>query len=170
MEISASSASAFPADRWRTATIVASGVAVFELLLVVILLTALIGRGLSGEAKEAALSRATGVGAQPKAFAPEPKRVTLARGETSVIVLNGNGISGAAAAASDRVKGKGYLVTATGNATRSDYGRSVVMYRTGRKPEAQRLARDLGIKLVGPLEGMSTRDLLGAHVALVLGK
>ena len=165
MEISA--ASALPAERWRTATIIASGVAVFELLLVVILLTALIGRGVSAHAKEAALTKATGV--QVKAFKPEPKRVTLARGETSVIVLNGNGIAGAAAAASDRVKAKGYPVAATGNAARSDFGQSVVMYRTGRRPEAQRLARDLGIKLVGPLEGMSTRDLLGAQVALVLG-
>ncbi len=44
------------------------------------------------------------------------------------------------------------------------------MYRAGRKPEAQRLARDLGIKLVGPLEGLSPRALLGAQVALVLGQ
>ena len=165
MEISATSA--LPAERWRTATIVASGVAVFELVLVVILLTALLGKGLSAQAKEAALTRATGV--QPKAFKPEPKRLTLTRGETSVIVLNGNGIAGAAAAAANRVKGRGYLVAATGNAARSDYGRSVVMYRTGRRPEAQRLARDLGIRLVGPLEGLSTRDLMGAQVALVLG-
>jgi LytR cell envelope-related transcriptional attenuator len=167
VEISA--ASALPAERWRTATIVASGVAVFELMLLIILLTALIGRGVTAQAKEAAMTRATGVQAPVKAFKPEPKRVALARGETSVIVLNGNGIAGAAAAASDRVKAKGYPIAATGNATRSDYGQSVVMYRTGRKPEAQRLARDLGIKLVGPLEGMSTRDLLGAQVALVLG-
>jgi LytR cell envelope-related transcriptional attenuator len=162
-------ASALPAERWRTATIVASGVAVFELLLVVLLLTALIGRGVSAQAKEAALSKATGVEAKVVGFKPEPKRVTLTRGETSVIVLNGNGVAGAAAAAADRVKGRGYLIAATGNAPRSDYGRSVVMYRAGRRPEAQRLARDLGIKLVGPLEGMSTRDLLGAHIVLVLG-
>jgi LytR cell envelope-related transcriptional attenuator len=166
VEISAP-ASALPAERWRTATIVASGLAVFELLLVVVLLTALIGKGVSSHAKAAAMTRATGV--QPKAFKPEPKRTTLTRGETSVIVLNGNGIAGAAATAASRVKTRGYLVAATGNAARSDYGQTVVMYRTGRRPEAQRFARDLGIKLVGPLEGMSTRDLLGAHVALVLG-
>jgi hypothetical protein len=86
-----------------------------------------------------------------------------------VIVLNGNGVGGAAAAAAGQVKAKGYAIAATGNARRSDYGQSVVMYRAGRKPEAHRLARDLGIKLVGPLEGVSARDLLGAHVALVLG-
>jgi hypothetical protein len=167
VEISAQ-ASVFPAERWRTATIVASGVAAFELLLVIVLLTALIGRGVSAHAKAAAMTKATGV--QPKAVKPEPKRVTLARGETSVIVLNGNGVAGAAAATAARVKTRGYLVAATGNAARSNYGQTVVMYRTGRRPEAQRLARDLGVKLVGPLEGMSTRDLLGAHIALVLGQ
>jgi len=160
-------ATALPAERWRTATIVASGVAALELVLLVVLLTALIGKGVSAQAKAAAMTKATGV--QPRAFKPEPKRVTLARGETSVIVLNGNGIAGAAAVAAGRIKAKGYLVASTGNATRSDFGQSVVMYRAGRKPEAQRLARDLGIKLVGPLEGLSTRDLFGAHVAVVLG-
>ena len=169
MEFSAQ-ASALPAERWRTATLVASGVAVFELLIVVILLTALIGRGVSAHAKEAAFAKATGVEAKAApGFKPEPKRATLARGETSVIVLNGNGVAGAAADAAGRVRSRGYVIAATGNAPRSDYGQSVVMYRAGRRPEAQRLARDLGIKLVGPLEGMSQRDLLGAQVALVLG-
>jgi Na+-transporting methylmalonyl-CoA/oxaloacetate decarboxylase gamma subunit len=167
VEISAPSFQALPADRWRTATIIASGVAVFELLIILIVVTALIGKGVSAHAKEAALTRATGT--PQKTFRPEPKHATLTRGETSVIVLNGNGVAGAAAASSDRVKAKGYAIASTGNAPRSDYGQSVVMYRAGRKPEAQRLARDLGIKLVGPLEGMSTRDLLGAHLALVLG-
>jgi hypothetical protein len=167
VEISAPALRSVPADRWRTATILASGVAVFELLIVVILLTALIGKGVSAQAKEAAITKATGI--PQRAVNPEPKHVTLERGETSVIVLNGNGVGGAAATAAAEVKAKGYLIGATGNAARSDYGQSVVMYRAGRKPEAQRLARDLGIKLVGPLEGMSTRDLLGAQVALVLG-
>jgi hypothetical protein len=167
VEISAPALQALPADRWRTATIVASGVAVLELLIIFIVVTALIGKSVSAHAKEAALAKATGIPQQT--FRPEPKHTTLTRGETSVIVLNGNGVAGAAAASADQVKAKGYAVASTGNAPRSDYGQSVVMYRAGRKPEAQRLARDLGIRLVGPLEGVSTRDLLGAHVALVLG-
>jgi hypothetical protein len=168
VEISAPALRTLPADRWRTATILATGVAVFELLIVIILLTALIGKGVSAQAKEAAITKATGI--TQKSVNPEPKHATLTRGETSVIVLNGNGIGGAASAAAAEVKAKGYLIAATGNAARSDYGQSVVMYRAGRKPEAQRLARDLGIKLVGPLEGLSPRALLGAQVALVLGR
>jgi LytR cell envelope-related transcriptional attenuator len=152
---------------WRTTAIIASGVAALELLVLLILATAMIGKGVTAHAREAGLARATGIPTKP--IRPEPKRATRTRGETSVIVLNGNGRSGAAAEAASRVRARGYLVSATGNAARSDFGQSVVMYRAGRKPEAKRLARDLGIRLVGPLEGIRTRDLLGAHVAVILG-
>ena len=52
-----------------------------------------------------------------------------------MLVLNGNGISGAAASAGQLVRHKGY-VAAVGNAPRSDYRRSVVMYRPGYGAEA----------------------------------
>ena len=39
----------------------------------------------------------------------------------------------------------------------------------GRRPEALRLARDLGIRLVSPLDGLRPRDLLGAQLAVVVG-
>ena len=56
-----------------------------------------------------------------------------------------------------------------GNAPRTDVSRTIVMYRDGYRPEAARLAKDLGVKIVGPLDGLRKDDLLGAHVALVLG-
>ena len=151
---------------WRRATLVASSVAVFELVILLIIGIAVIGKPLSAQAKDAAIAQATGI--DRVQTRPEPKITTLTRGETSVLVLNGNGIAGAAAAEASRVRARGYAVTATGNAGRS-YGKSVVMYRPGRLPEAQRLARDLGIRIVGPLDGITTRRLLGAHVAVVLG-
>ena len=43
------------------------------------------------------------------------------------------------------------------------------MYRPGYRGEALRLARDLRIRIVGPLDGIRTRELMGAHVALVVG-
>jgi len=151
---------------WRTATIVAGGVAVFELVLLLIIGVALLSKPLSAQAKEAALTRATGIAKAPSR--PEPKSATLSRPETSVLVLNGNGIAGAAAATAERARARGYSVSDTGNAARS-YGRSVVMYRPGRRPEAQRLARDLGVQLVGPLDGIGLRSLHGAQVVVVLG-
>ncbi|HET7857404.1 MAG TPA: LytR C-terminal domain-containing protein [Gaiellaceae bacterium] len=166
MEISTPSVHALVRP-WRTTAIVASGIAALELLILLILATAMIGKDVTAQAREAGLARATGIPSKP--IKPEPKRATLARGETSVIVLNGNGQTGAAAEAASRVRARGYPISGTGNAARSDYGRSVVMYRAGRRAEARRLARDLGIRLVGPLEGIRKRDLLGADVALVVG-
>ena len=166
MEISA------PAPRqldhpWRTATLVASGVAALELVLLLIIGVALLSKPLSAHAKEAALTKATGID-RVAPSRPEPKSATLSRRETSVLVLNGNGIGGAAAAAAERIRARGYSVTATGNAAQS-YGQSVVMYRPGRRPEAKRLAADLGVRLVGPLDGIGLRQLHGAQTVVVLG-
>ena len=165
MEISA------PAPRqldqpWRTATLVAGGLAAFELVLLLIIGVALLSKPLSAHVKEAAVARATGIA--KVSSRPEPKSATLSRGETSVFVLNGNGIAGAAAATASRMRARGYPLGATGNAAQS-YGRSVVMYRPGRLPEAKRLAADLGIRLVGPLDGIALRQLHGAQLVVVLG-
>ena len=86
-----------------------------------------------------------------------------------MLVLNGNGIAGAAASAGELVRHKGYVLAEVGNAPRSDYRRTVVMYRPGYAPEAARFARDLHVKLVSPLDGLRLRDLMGAHVAVILG-
>jgi hypothetical protein len=43
------------------------------------------------------------------------------------------------------------------------------MYRAGRRPEAQRLAHDLGVRLVSPLDGVTVRRLRGAQLVVVLG-
>ena len=94
----------------------------------------------------------------------------LAPPETSVIVLNGNGIAGAAAGTGQRVKSLEYVVSGVGNAPSSDYRHSIVMYRKGFEREARALAKAVGVKLVGPLDGLRTQDLMGAHVALVVGR
>jgi len=93
----------------------------------------------------------------------------LPRGKTSVVVLNGNGIPGAAATTADQVHTLHYLVTATGNAPSTDFTASVVMFRPGFKPAAKRLAEDLNVKRVTPLDGLTKGDLQGAQLALVIG-
>jgi LytR cell envelope-related transcriptional attenuator len=151
--------------QWRTATLVACGVAAFELLLLLIVAIALLSKPLTAHAKEAALNREVGA---PIPSRPEPKRTTLSRRETSVLVLNGNGIAGAAAAEASRARARGYLVAGTANAPRS-YGRTVVMYRAGHRPEAKRLAADMGVTLIGPLDGIKLHQLHGAQLVVVLG-
>jgi hypothetical protein len=66
------------------------------------------------------------------------------------------------------VRARGYPIGGVGNAERTDYMRSVVMYRPGYRGEAIRLARDLRIKIVGPLDGLKLRDLMGAQLAVVV--
>ena len=118
----------------------------------------------------------------PDVSAPE-KAATAALGEkprdqqdtgprpsqVSVEVLNGNGIAGAAGEAAGRLRALTYVVAGATNAPRTDYAKTIVEYRPGYEREARRLAADVGVKLVGPLDGLRAKDLMGAHVALVLG-
>jgi LytR cell envelope-related transcriptional attenuator len=161
---------------WRTATIVASLVAAVELVLIAVLAVALFGQplldwvdGATDRAGAPAKKRAPAVAEQRVQPPVAPATPKLARTETSVLVLNGNGVSGAAASTGALVRQKGYVIAAVGNAARSDYRRSVVMYRPGYAPEAARFARDLRLKIVSPLDGLRTKDLMGAHVAVVIG-
>jgi LytR cell envelope-related transcriptional attenuator len=155
---------------WRTATLVASAVAAVELVLVVALGVALLAKPVSQHVRHAAAQKVLAPAKpKPRVVKPVAGRPRLARAETSVIVLNGNGRSGAAADGAARVRAFGYTIGTVGNAPRSDYARTIVMFRRGYRPEAERLAADLKLKIVGPLDGLRTADLMGAHVALVLG-
>jgi len=154
-----------PGHPWRTIAVVAAGIATLELLGLVVVGVALIARPVMHRAR----AEATAAPAQHRQAAKTPSRPLLPRGSTSVAVLNGNGLAGAAAAQASRVRARGYLVGEVGNAPRSGYGHSVVMYRAGRRPEALRLARDLRIRLVSPLDGLRPRDLLGAQLVIVVG-
>jgi len=154
---------------WRTATLVASAIAAIELVVLLVL-------GLSLLAEPVA-QRVTQT-AEAKELAVTPKRRATAvadtsampRSRVSVLVLNGNGRSGAASSTAERTQALGYTIGGVGNAPRTDYTRSVVMYRKGYAPEGQRLAQDLRLKIVGPLDGLAPAELLGAHVAVVVGE
>jgi hypothetical protein len=159
------------APHWRTATLVAGGIAAVELALLIALGLPMLGHAVSKQVRTAAEQRVFAPAPKP-ARKPKPTQDTtrlLPRKETSILVLNGNGRSGAAATISRRVHRRGYLVAGVGNASRTNYAHTIVMYRPGREDEAKRLAKDLRVKVVGPLDGMRLRDMMGAHVALVLG-
>lgn len=159
---------------WKRATIVATLIAALELV-------ALCGAGFVLLAKP--LSHAIARQAETAALAPPAKKhhaaaaatvkveaaPKLTRFQTHVYVLNGNGRSGAASDAAQRLSNVGYSIAGTGNAPRNDYASTVVMYRGGFRPEALRLARDLHLKVVGPLDGLKPKQLMGAQIAVVLG-
>ena len=98
---------------------------------------------------------------QTKATIRPPAKVAakLPRTKVRVLVLNGNGRQGAAAVAAARVRQRGYRIGGVANASRSNFARSIVMYRPGFVGEGRRLARDLGVKQVTPLDGMRLSQL-----------
>jgi hypothetical protein len=157
-----------PSHPWRTIAVVASGVAVLELLVLGIVGIALVAKPVAHRvAHHTAKASAASKPAPKKQQAPA--RPLLARRLVSVTILNGNGVSGAAATEASQVRARGYKIGVVGNAPRGGYGATVVMYRMGLNREASRLARDLGIRLVSPLDGLRPRDLHGAKLAVVVG-
>ncbi|HET7128516.1 MAG TPA: LytR C-terminal domain-containing protein [Gaiellaceae bacterium] len=161
---------------WRTATLVASLVAAIELVLLVgaavLLLAKPLAHAVQRHAEASALAppaapakKASAVARKVEKAVP-PKHL---RSHTGVFVLNGNGRNGAASVAAAKLSGIGYLVPGKGNAKRTDYATSVVMYRRGWEAEGRRLASDLHVKVVGPLDGISSSSLHGAQLVVVLG-
>jgi len=157
---------------WRTAALIAVAVAAIELLVLVVVGGALIAKPSSGAAVRH-VHRAKTATAGHRKLAPRAHTAApvahLARAKVSVLVLNGNGRQGAAAATATRVSGRGYRIRGVANAPRSDFTRTLVMYRRGFEGEGRRLARDLGIRIVGPLDGLRAAQLHGAHAVVVVG-
>jgi hypothetical protein len=157
---------------WKRATIVASLIAAVELVALLAASFALLAKP---------LARAVQHQAEARAFAPAPKAEKqkvavkvvaapkLTRFQTHVLVLNGSHRNGAASHTASLLGNRGYSITGTANAPRGDYATTVVMFRPGYRPEAMRLARDLRLKVVGPLDGIRPKQLMGAQLALVLG-
>ncbi len=154
---------------WRRATIVATAVAAVELVVLAGAGVALLGNPLAQHMRASAIAAAA-PRVRPAATAPAATgQATLSRGDTSVLVLNGNGRAGAAAGAADRVRAHGYLVGNVGNAARNNFTRTLVMYRPGYAAEGVRLGRDLNVRIVTPLDGMRPGQLMGAHLVLIVG-
>lgn len=170
---------------WRRATVVASLVAGVELIVLVfagmaLLAKPFINRAAGGAAAAPAAAKpakaahgahaAVAVKARPL---PKPAPVgkpRLTPAHTPVAVLNGFGVRGAAAAAAARVRAHGYPVTSVANARKMDSPRSVVMYGPGLRADGVRLAHDLRIGVVGPLDGVRPGDLRGAKLVVLVGR
>ena len=156
-----------PVRPWRRATIVVSAVATIELFVLAAIGLFVFGNPLASHLRESAAAAST---PPVRTAQPAPaKKPELGRAETSVMVLNGGGVSGAAHAAADKVTAHGYLLGQIGNAA-GDTPRTLIMYRPGYVAEGKRLGRDLHVRIVRPLDGMHPAQLLGAHLVLILGR
>lgn len=159
---------------WRTAAFVAASVAAVELIVLVVVGGALIAKPAAGSPGSAGKPATKAASANTHAKATPTKAraaavAHLSRGKVTVLVLNGNGRQGAAASTAARVSRRGYRIGGVANAPRTDFTRSLVMYRRGFEGEGKRLANDLGIRIVGPLDGLRASQLHGAHTVVVVG-
>jgi LytR cell envelope-related transcriptional attenuator len=154
-----------PVRPWRTAAIVATGVAALELLALIAAGTVLLGRSVVSHGARAAAKPAT---SRPATMKPS-RHPSLPRAKTRIVVLNGNGQAGAAAAEASTLRARGYKISAVGNAQRATHGPTLIMYRPGFAAEGQRLARDTGIGVVTALDGMQPSSLRRAQLVVVLG-
>jgi hypothetical protein len=155
----------FPDFRWRTAAIVAAGVAALELVGLIVVGTVALGHTVTRHSARAAIAPH-----RPRPAASKPvQHASLPRTRTRVVVLNGNGEAGAAGAEADAIRARGYKISAVGNAPRPSQGPTLVMYRPGYAAEAHRLARDTGIGVVSALDGLKTSSLHRAQLVIVLG-
>jgi hypothetical protein len=101
---------------WRTATLVAATVAGVELVLLLVAGSVLLGRSLWPHVHAAAARAAleTRHHAAPVKPVQQPPAVAkLPRSKTGILILNGNGVQGAAAEAATLVDTRGYPVVAT---------------------------------------------------------
>ena len=166
---------------WRTRTILATAIAVVELLALVGLGIAYFGQHWFSDARASATKHVVAKPDRSAAAAPvlpvvtpqaptTPAQPMLTRQHTRVLVLNGNGLSGAAGAMAQTLKAHRYGISAVGNAKRADYARSMVMYMPGYGREAQRLAHDVRIPIVTVLDGIKPHELDGAKLAVILGR
>jgi hypothetical protein len=152
---------------WRTTTLVVGAIAAVELV-------ALIGIVAVRLAPKPAAARATTPHVArplvhvPKVAAP-PSHPLRARSRVRVLILNGNGVQGAAAAEAARLRASGYAIGAATNAQRQDYARSMVLYVPGWIKEARRLAHDAGVRVVAPVDGLHGAALKGAKTVVILG-
>ncbi|HVH51520.1 MAG TPA: LytR C-terminal domain-containing protein [Gaiellaceae bacterium] len=157
---------------WRAATLVAAALAAVEFVVLIVVGAFLLARPIHHNAAKATTTPAPVAHTRVAAHVQHVRvavHALLPRTHVSVLVLNGNGVSGAAARMAAQLHGLGYRIGGKRNAQRHDYARSIVMYVPSYAPEAQRLARDTGIRLVSPVDGLTPRMLKGVKLVVLLG-
>jgi len=160
---------AFP---WRSAALVTATIAAVELVALIAGGTALLARPVHHAAAKPVRTTA-GAAARPVFRVPAAAKVPSVplrpRSYVAVLVLNGNGVQGAAGTEAARLQGLGYRIGGATNAVRHDYARSMVMYAPGYGKEARRLSRDTGIRMVAPADGLTRAALKASPLVLLLG-
>jgi hypothetical protein len=167
---------------WRTATLVASAVATLELLGLIVIGAFFVAHPFRHAAKHTATTASKAATVQHAAtvrrhvvpvpakdrVAPIPSHPLRARTHVRVLVLNANGVQGAAHAEAARLQSLGYPIGGAANAPSHHYAQSMVMFSPGYLKEARRLAHDAGIRLVAPVDGLTPSTLSASRLVVLL--
>jgi len=161
---------------WRRATLIASAIAAVELVALLLCLLVIVAKPLAHALQRHAQKVAASTPApahvrkeiKHRAAVPPPKPA-VSRKQMKVLVLNGNGRTGVAHAEAVTLQALGYQIAGAADAKRHDYATSVVMYKTGFRAEGVRLAHDLHVSVVGPLDGLGPKALAGGQLAVIIG-
>ena len=167
---------------WRTATLVASAVATVELLGLIVVAAFVLAHPFRHAAKHTTTTAAPATVVHHVApvrhivpvpakdrFGPIPPHPLRARSLVRVLVLNANGVQGAARAEAARLQTLGYPIGGAANAPSHHYAQSMVMFVPGYLKEARRLAHDVGIRLVAPVDGLTPSTLSASRLVVLLG-
>ena len=156
---------------WKTAAVVVGVVAALELVALIGIGATRLAAPVRAHAVAAAKHPATAA-ARPVVHHRIPKipsHPLRPRARLSVLVLNGNGISGAAGSEATTLQTLGYGASRSANAPRHDYARSMVLFVPGYQKEARRLGRDAHVGIVSVLDGLPKAQLRGSQLVVVLG-
>jgi hypothetical protein len=159
---------------WKRATIAAGTIAAAELVLLIGAAALLFAKPVAHAIQHHALATATAAPTKQlekaiKQMNAPAGKPSVPRGHLKVMVFNGNGLAGAAGSAAGNLQNLGYKISGTANAKRQDYASTVVMYKPGFRSEGMRLAQDIHVKVVGPLDGVTARTLHGSQLAVIVG-
>ena len=99
---------------------------------------------------------------QPKPGAVVPQDVTVA-------VLNGTSVPGLGAKVATDVQVNEFALGNVSN-SRKEYDQTVVMYEKGQHRAAEKVAHDLGVKPVQPIDRQTQQEAEGADVVVIAGK
>jgi hypothetical protein len=168
---------------WRTATLVASAVATIELLGLIVVGAFVLAHPFRHAAKHTTTTAATAAvvhRAAPvhRVVVPVPAKDRVAavpshplrtRSHVRVLVLNANGVQGAAHTEAAHLQSLGYPIGGASNAPSHHYAQSMVMFVPGYLKEARRLAHDAGIRLVAPVDGLTPTTLSASRLVVLLG-
>jgi LytR cell envelope-related transcriptional attenuator len=97
-----------------------------------------------------------------------PKPGAIVPGEVDVAVLNGTSVPGLAAKVGDDVRVNGFRLGAVTN-SRDQFDQTVVMYARGQQRAAKKVAHDLGVKPLQPIDRQTEQTAGDADVVVIAG-